>query len=1074
VAFGSFDKQSTLYLNNGSTFSSDPVWFSGREHDYIRGVALADLNGDGHPDLVTASNGGTIGGVPHYSVMFPSQGGTLAPVPGWQTDGGYFNRGVALGDLDGDGDLDLAFGGTLTTVFRNDDGVPSARPVWMSVGSRNTNSIALGDVDGDGDLDLAVGELGNCRLYRNDGGQLTMDFVWSNTSPAPLYARNLALTDVDGDGDVDLLCADAFRGAILYRNDRGAFTSDAVWAQDSTDVTYWVATGDVDDDGDLDVVAGNSLVGGPPRSSTLFLGVRNPPMKGDPASPVNHLPNTDAFLRSLRTELSPNRIHVTGLAVDPESDPVWIVVDYQYKGGSVWTPVDMGAIASRLGPLPSSPGGTAFQFDWDLSDVPFDTRDVVLRCRVISNPMRVGVTKQIVSYLKELGPITNIVRPMIAVGPGISFPTISVYDTARGTCRISNKGTDLLHVGPMTIAGSNDAWVEPNIFNLPPRSSQDVTLFWRPTSENPVSGSIVVPSNDPLYPLTSASFNGAIRRVQFTVTATTGEITQGIPVTALVTMLDSVRVDSVLVAYHAGERAEDAHVKLAKIQEGKNEQWFGAIPAESLRASGIEYVVEAHKGLARFPDMIRRPRVRINNLSFPETQPARSYTMLSIPLQTSGSIFDILSDDLGPPLPTSWRIFTYEPADSSYKEASASGGEVFDFEQGRSYWLISSVKATLDLEPRSGLSTPLDSAFVRTLKPGWNQVGDPFAFAVPWVDIMQASNIQGTLVEPPLRWVRAARTYAEVDSLLPFEGCFIKDNGPGDVVLRVPPPSSAPAAPSALRGRSQPSGSETTDVTGWQIQIVASCGDARDAENMLGIQRGALLLRDPWDRSDPPLGPWPGISVYFPHQDPKGNAFYLTRDFQDQPEATGPNGNQWSLDLFRSAGSDPSPQEVVLRFQGLEQVPADLRVVLLDRTLHREIDLRATSDYSFFQAPQPYRSEPEARFRLLVGSPEYVRSAQEETQAPKLTRLLPSRPNPFRSASVIRYDLATAGPVQIQIFDVRGRLLKTFDAIQGAPGRFEVMWRGETDRGGAVPAGVYFCRFSAPSVRQTLKMIRVE
>jgi serine protease AprX len=89
------------------------------------------------------------------------------------------------------------------------------------------------------------------------------------------------------------------------------------------------------------------------------------------------------------------------------------------------------------------------------------------------------------------------------------------------------------------------------------------------------------------------------------------------------------------------------------------------------------------------------------------------------------------------------------------------------------------------------------------------------------------------------------------------------------------------------------------------------------------------------------------------------------------------------------------------------------------------------------------------------------------------TRLLGNSPNPFNPRTEISFELAAAGQVQVDIYDVKGRLVQSLARGIFPAGRHTLKWSGKDDRGADQASGVYFCRFRSSDVAQVQKMMLV-
>lgn len=206
--------------------------------------AITDLDGDGDLDILVSNKIESTSTRTAALYAFENTGSPRAPafaargvVPGLPE---AYHYAPAFGDLDGDGDEDLLLGQwrDIVAYYRNEGPGPGLLPRWTLVDSaaavltrgRNTTP-ALGDLDGDGDLDLIVGEAsGVLNYYRNEGGPTAPEFrlVSDRFQDIDVGRRSVpALVDLDGDGDLDLAVGTETSGLRLFFNEGVALTSGA-------------------------------------------------------------------------------------------------------------------------------------------------------------------------------------------------------------------------------------------------------------------------------------------------------------------------------------------------------------------------------------------------------------------------------------------------------------------------------------------------------------------------------------------------------------------------------------------------------------------------------------------------------------------------------------------------------------------------------------------------------------------------------------------------------------------------------------------------------------------------------
>jgi len=266
--------QVSVLLGNGDgTFQTAVGYGSGGQT--TQSVAIADVNGDGKPDLEVANwcvNSNCSNG--SVSILLGNGDGTFQTAVSYDTIG-VSSSSVAVADVNGDGKPDLAVSnecnnnnnctnGLVNILLGNGDGTFQAAVSYNS-GGQDADAVALTDPNGDGKLDVVVANQVDSEGNYQDGGMASvlMGNGDGTFQTAVAYAtgnqdgRGLAVADVNGDGSPDVVmaspCADNYScnsGAVgvLLGNGNGTLQGGVNYSSGAW-VSFAVTIADVNGDG---------------------------------------------------------------------------------------------------------------------------------------------------------------------------------------------------------------------------------------------------------------------------------------------------------------------------------------------------------------------------------------------------------------------------------------------------------------------------------------------------------------------------------------------------------------------------------------------------------------------------------------------------------------------------------------------------------------------------------------------------------------------------------------------------------------------------------------------------------
>ena len=449
--------------------------------------------------------------------------------------------------------------------------------------------------------------------------------------------------------------------------------------------------------------------------------------------------------------------------------------------------------------------------------------------------------------------------------------------------------------------------------------------------------------------------------------------------------------------------------------------------------------------------------------------PEHAYRLVSVPLdldaesKTVASVLALtLQQVVDRPDSEKWRLYRWNDGRTEeYKPGTSAG---WDFQVGQAYWFVVREDG-LTLRAGAGYSVSTTEDFTMELDRGWNLVGTPYSFDVPWEHVYLDNGATKTTdsIRPSHLRAFGPQYYVDgktglVDSTAGKSGWSLSSQLPGEAmepwrgyaVYATTGSASLRVRPLAVGAAAKPTG---PGIGGWQLRLMAETERGYDGDNVLGVATGV-----------DEVGMWPepprlasGLRAYFwSPQDSTG------AQYSGDIRAPSSDGYIWDFRVEQAQRND----ELSVTVGGVESGPRGLRVVLLDMGTMETFDLRSVGVLSL-GADQVYD------LKIIAGSSPFVQETVAAVR-PTRTTLRVNYPNPFNASTVIRYTLSQPSPVELGIYSVAGQLVRKLVREDLTPGTYTATWHGRDELGRAVATGVYISRLHTTDGVQTEKLLLVK
>ncbi len=1043
-------------LGNGAFERKDIAVLADENTGVSRGINIMDFNNDDKLDMyITRSGGGLTdlllinnGNWNFTKTIVPSTGNYITA----------FRSSVAL-DFDNDGFVDIFTGQDRNSVteplrdilFRNAQGsgfteVTSGELVTLEGNSRNVNNV---DYNNDGFTDLFVVDYrtpGSIKLFENNGDGTFTKVTGSVFNQDIFYSiRSTSWGDIDNDGDMDVFMGSAINNPItpnvlLRNNGDGSFTNlTSSTVAESTGRTFGSAFGDLDNDGDLDLIAvnGSSL----DNSNSIFFNNGNGTFtKYAGLEMITHpeIDNIGVALADFDQDGFLDIYPAKGITSTVDL-PNLLYRNSQTNSGSrnwieiklVGTESNRAAIGARIKVTTNTPARSQIREVSTRTGYGSANSLIAhfgLASASIANEIEIKWPSGNVMVLNDL-PINQI----HTIIEDVTGPTFTFSPAANSTAApIGNTIDVILNESATAVAGKFVTIRKGSESSTPIQTiavaagtitGTTYTYTLNASTEYETQYFISIDAGAYLDQYQNGSLAVAATSWSFT-TSEPPDLT--FPVITFnpndyVSLPKGFGTQEKLVALASDNKAVTSFSMFyRKVTATQFSQVFGTLTGSNTYEfpllesffddMGMEFYLEA-KDAADNTTLEPATGYHSINLAFddsnttlsiPSGSSVNSYVIGSLPYEgLPSNEISVLFDELGQPDITQYRVLRYQNSPEAWLEYPASFNSIV---RGNGYFILSRKGANVKFGNATSPSNRQGNLFELSLIAGWNLIGNPYTVTASWEESIAGLTGVGKLK------VYQSGSYVEGNEIPIFGGGFVFADAPQVVPVKF--------KTSLTGGRIKRNEfTSELDKENWLVPFELEQAGSKFLFGGIGMHPESKLSYDDYDDLNPPALE-DRLELKFRHPE------HFMKGFSRDMVPTS-NDFEWEFDVI----SDKVGQATLNWDPSLFGENAK-ELMLYDQVLQRVIDMRDAERYVF---------DPEISNHFKI----YFGENLKEKVKPSGVSLGYPTPNPTQKLSSISFTLSNETPiyqVNLEVYDMMGRRVESLVNGKLTAGFYKYQW----------------------------------